>query len=271
MGLVLIFLAGLVGIPVGIGLGSVVVIVAAVGAMVLSAVLFFVIAGREHRRDQAALAAEGDYLEHHGFEPSALFDTAAAIEAPLPLFAKGRKDPIGSDRSHGIGGARVGEVGGRRIAIADYSIITRTYNQSTGSTNTSTEKFAVALAEVPAELPPFSLEREGILSRTVDRVGLKDLELGHAHFDRAFQVKAEDPELVRELLDPELLERLVAMPDTVELAGGGRFIAAWRPGTIESGPRKPIVEAVATAAARLPSRILQSGPPASTAPGDEPW
>lgn len=272
--LMLLFLACFVGIPVSIGLGSVPAIVAAGAGMVISLGGFFLISGRETSRDKAALAAEGDFLERYGFNDSGLFNTDGVLAAPLPLFEKGRKAADGgwtSSGSHGIGTVRVGELGGQRVALADYSITTQTHNPRTGTT-THTERFAAAIVEVPADLPPFSVEREGLLTRAADTLGLKDIELGHAEFDKRFQVGAREPELVRELLDAELMQRLLAMPDTVQLAGGGGFIVAWRPGTVDSGPRQPLVEAATTAASRVPRSVLERhAAAASPRAAEEPW
>jgi len=64
----------------------------------------------------------------------------------------------------------------------------------------------------------FALSREGLLSRIGKLLGMEDIQVGDEAFDRAFVVKSNQPDRVRELLaDGELRRLLHEQPASFEM------------------------------------------------------
>jgi hypothetical protein len=141
----------------------------------------------------------------------------------FPLFAAG--DPP-RDFDHVV----VARQGGTAVTLGDYSH--REWStDSEGRSTRTTSRHAVAVVALPGRLPALRLAKEGALTRIGGALGLRDVEVGWAPFDRRFRVKGASEDVLP-LLHAAMTELLVAQPyDSWEISGRRLLIARrgrWR-------------------------------------------
>jgi hypothetical protein len=106
---------------------------------------------------------------------------------------------------------------------ATYETVTTT--DANGHTTTTQRRhdhaFKVLAVELPRPLGPVEIRREGLGDRIVRALGAQDIEIEHAAFNRRYRVRAGDPKLAVDLLNPRTVERLLAHQDaSMRLADG---------------------------------------------------
>ncbi len=160
--------------------------------------------------------------------------------AHAPQFSRG-------GGASGIQWAAHGTVRGTAVHLAEHM-----YMQSHGKGAHPVHHTAAAVA-CPAHWPPLSLTREHWGHALADLVGMSDLQLDDAAFNKRWRLKCDDADFALLLLSPEAQAWLAAAPksEAWHLAGG-QLVCVWH-GTVTG-------EAVATLAAR-PLELLALVPP----------
>lgn len=103
------------------------------------------------------------------------------------------------------------------------------YNESTdseGRTSRDYDRFSIVIVEIEAWVPNVSIERENVLTRLADHVGMRDIEFELEEFNRRFNVKCQDREFAYKLLDARMMEYLLdkAGGICVEVEGGHALV-----------------------------------------------
>jgi len=71
-------------------------------------------------------------------------------------------------------------------------------------------EFTIFRAEISAKQPlEFRLADQSIVHDLMDKVGLKDLQMGAAEIDRQFRIRGSDPVIIRQLLTEPLIREIV--------------------------------------------------------------
>jgi hypothetical protein len=93
----------------------------------------------------------------------------------------------------------------------DYSYETHS-TDSKGNRTTTTHRYAVCALQMPAPLPGLELGPESVLTRFAGAIGMGDVELESEDFNRHYRVKARDPKLAYDVLNPRTMQALLARP-----------------------------------------------------------
>jgi hypothetical protein len=214
------------------------------GAVILAVVVLLMYERVRKRRRRAALPGAAASL---GLIP----DSAGG--APLPGM------PPFHLMSQGMGGTAdnvmAGQVRGGPVWLFDYTYFTEStsYNSSTGTTSTSRHDhyFSCALAELGRAVPPMRVAREGFFSSIARGMGFEDVEVGVPEFDRRFKVKATDPQIARQLLDPAVQQWLGSLQERMVFELSDRWMLAYtKQRSIDE--LAPLLEAATTLRERLP-------------------
>ena len=114
---------------------------------------------------------------------------------------------------------------GRDVRAFEYWFYT-TSTDSKGHTSRHYSRFTCALTAVPASWPHLSIAPETVLSRLGDYVGFRDIQYESDEFNRCFQVKSTDPRFASYLVDPRMMEWLMASRGwSFEIHGG--WLLVW--------------------------------------------
>lgn len=90
------------------------------------------------------------------------------------------------------------------------------YDESTdseGRTSRSYSHFSVVVIDLEAVVPDVRIERENVLTRLADHVGMSDIEFESEDFNRSFNVKAKDKEFAFKLIDARMMQWLLDAGD----------------------------------------------------------
>lgn len=126
-----------------------------------------------------------------------------------------RGSPFGLGHSRGATNVLDGPYDGRRMVAFDYVYYT-TETSSSGNGGTSTHEEAhrfgvVALAVGGADgLPDLHVYPEGFFGRAIGHLTGHDIELESEDFNRAFTVHCSDRKFASDVLQPRLMETLLA-------------------------------------------------------------
>jgi hypothetical protein len=134
-----------------------------------------------------------------------------AWAAHFPLFDAGERPRRCTD-------VIVAERRGATVTFADYSHAEWS-TDSDGRSTTSTQRHALAVAELPAALPTVRVSSESVFTRIGNRLGLSGIEIGWPEFDRRFRVRGDEP-AARTLLHPGMVQLLLGQRyQTWEVSG----------------------------------------------------
>lgn len=125
-----------------------------------------------------------------------------------------------------------GEWQGLSLIEADYWYYD-TSHDSKGGTSRSYSHHSVVLVSLDAVLPNVSIERENVLTRLADAVGMRDIEFELEEFNRRFNVKCDDREFAYKLLDARMMEYLLGKAGNICVEVDGGHALVW------SGKVKP--------------------------------
>jgi hypothetical protein len=122
----------------------------------------------------------------------------------------------------------VGTVGGRRVAVGNYTYTTTSTSTSTDangmtSTSTTTHNHHLVVTAVWVRTPvSMTLHQRGAFSKLGRRLfGDGETATGHAEFDRRFRIESRTPDAARALVGPALIhEYLTGRPPLWSLHGG---------------------------------------------------
>ena len=140
-----------------------------------------------------------------------LFNSAAV---PFPLFRQGD-------------GRRIQNLVWREASghprVFDYGYYTLHHNKN-GQTYQRWQWFACALVQHNGKWPDLRVTRERLVDRAAQTIGLPDIELESEDFNRTYVVQCEDAKFATDLLDPQMMEFILASRGLVDLQSKGRFL-----------------------------------------------
>ena len=119
--------------------------------------------------------------------------------------------PFGTGERRSASNILRGPYAGTEMVAFDYSYQTST-TDSKGNRQTTTHRYAVCSLQMPAPLGGLELSPESALTRLAGHVGLGDVELESEDFNRRYRVKARDPKLAYDVLNPRTMQALLARP-----------------------------------------------------------
>ena len=109
------------------------------------------------------------------------------------------------------------------VRVFDYAYYTEHRDQA-GRVQRQWFRFTCALVQHHGSWPQLRLEREGLLDKVGQAVGLSDIDFESEEFNRAFAVKCADRKFAYALLDPRMMEVLLATGGVVSVETTGRFL-----------------------------------------------
>lgn len=117
---------------------------------------------------------------------------------------------------------------GTRFVAFEYQYTERSGDDST------THRFTVVAIDLPAHRPRLEVTRETRTSRFLGRFGLRDLQLEDERFNHTFRVSTDHDRFAYDVLDPPMVEWLLAR-GSYPFRFGGDHLLTWRSGGIEPG------------------------------------
>ncbi|MDG6110293.1 hypothetical protein Daura_49480 [Dactylosporangium aurantiacum] len=181
----------------------VVSVIACFGVVVALIVVSAVVAARRERERREALRV---WAKRHGWQ---------VVERPQVEW--GRRMPGGNRR--GVSLALFGTLGGRPVAVGDYSYTTTsTSTDANGATHTTTttHHYIAVVVRLRTPRPSVAVHRRGGGSKLWRSMfGDRATAVGIEAFDRAYRVNAQDASLVRAVIGGTLIAEHVAgwLPD----------------------------------------------------------
>jgi len=128
----------------------------------------------------------------------------------LALESRFRGDPFGRGSSRTARNSVEGTYEGRHFVAFDYSYISRSGER------TQTHSFSVIamhLGSLSGPVPQLQVSPQTSLGRFFSGLFGTDLIIGHQGFDDAFHVRADSPELARDVLHPGMVALLADLRD----------------------------------------------------------
>lgn len=186
-------------------------ILIAAGIVVLVVVLQW--QAKVKRRE--ALAA---WSAQHGLSFSALDPFPLARHYDFSFFRRG--DGRGAEN------VLTGQWAGLRVVAADYWYYTES-DDSRGRSSRTYKRFSVVIVRIDADLPGVLIERENILTRLADGLGMDDIRFESEDFNRAFNVRADDREFAYKLIDARMMAWLLAECGGVCVEVHGPDVLMW--------------------------------------------
>jgi hypothetical protein len=115
----------------------------------------------------------------------------------------------------------------------------------------------VVVVDLPAVLPHLSLLLETTASTVADAVGVRDLQVESAAFNRARLIGCEDARYAHAVLHPRAIDLLLTGPlrdRPVRIEGSA--VLTWAPGPTDVDQVIPIAEALSAFAGTIPRHVL---------------
>lgn len=127
----------------------------------------------------------------------------------------------GDDRKAGYGFR--GKQAGMPFASFEYHFDT---TEGTGEhRHTVTHTFWVTILEAETKLPNLRVSPENAFERVVGRWLNSDINLESEDFNRAYHVQADEPKFAYDVLQPQLMEKLLTLPTRMDWSiRGGMFM-----------------------------------------------
>jgi hypothetical protein len=83
------------------------------------------------------------------------------------------------------------------------------------------------MALVGSSWPDISITREGVVDKVLNTVGGGDIDFESEEFNRTFAVRCSDRRFAQTLVDPQMLEFLVATKGELNFELAGRWLLVW--------------------------------------------
>jgi hypothetical protein len=232
------------------------VLIFVVGLLVILGVVAWRFYAKTRRRE--AMAA---FALRYGFDFYAQ-DPFGLVDWPFRLFTAGD--------GRGCENVLDGRWQGLPVKAADYWYYTES-TDSQGRRGRSYHRFSVAVAELGADMPPVSIQRENVLTRLAEHVGLRDVQFESERFNREFRVRAGDREFAFRLVDARMMQWLLTMGGGFEFeVSGPRLLVSCRPrGPEELVPLLGMAKGFDDHVPRLVWTEYGKGPPTSLDAGPE--
>jgi hypothetical protein len=148
-------------------------------------------------------------------------DPFGTLEAPFTLFSRGD--------GRGIENVLWGPWQGTELRAFDYWYYEESRNAQ-GHTSRSYSRFDCVLLGVAARCPRTSIDPENLFSRLADALSFRDIEFESEGFNRAFNVKGSNEKFANDLIDPRMIQWLLANATDcwIELVGEEVLVARRR-------------------------------------------
>jgi len=130
-------------------------------------------------------------------------------------------------------------LGTQTARLGDYHYTTES-SDSDGGTTTHTHRFSYLLVKLPvAGVPSLTIREEGMFDKIGSFLGFDDIDFESAEFSKKFHVKCKDKRFAYDLIDPRMMEFLLAEPGPlIELQQGYLCVTkddkVWRPSQFQS-------------------------------------
>lgn len=209
------------------------------GGIIVAVVLILALGGRSGK-DRAFAALAGQLgLQHR---PKDNGDFLAAMTTDLRLFQ------TGSDRT--VKHLLAGRYGQWQVVVCQYEYTT-TSTDSEGRTETTTWEHALAMLDMNVFLPKLHIRPENALDRLAAWVGAEDIDFESDRFSRRYFVQADDRRFAYALIDPQMMEFLLSLPDLCwEI--NGQWVAVHRSGNLEAAHVPLLLNALTGFRQRVP-------------------
>lgn len=109
--------------------------------------------------------------------------------------------------------------------MGDFEYKVTSHNGKT--TTTTTHHFSYLMLRVPLrDLPDLAIRPEGFFDKIAGAIGFDDIDFESAEFSRKFLVKSAEKRFAYDVVDPRMMEFLLANPRRqVQLAGGSLLLS----------------------------------------------
>lgn len=133
---------------------------------------------------------------------------------------------FGRGDGRGCENVLTGEWRGLSVIVADYWYYDET-TDSEGRTSRDYDHFSVVVTGIDAWLPRVRIERENVLTRLADGIGLPDIRFESEDFNRRFNIKADDREFAFKLIDARMMRWLLSEAGDVCVEVNGADVLLW--------------------------------------------
>jgi hypothetical protein len=104
------------------------------------------------------------------------------------------------------------------------------YDESTdseGRTSKSYYRFSCAVTEIAAACSPLTIDRENLLTRLADHMGMHDIEFELEAFNKAFNVKSHDRKFANDMIDARMMQWLIDVDGAFEFELSAKWVMAY--------------------------------------------
>jgi hypothetical protein len=104
------------------------------------------------------------------------------------------------------------------------------YDESTDSKGHRTKSyydFSCVVADIAAQCAHLSLDREGLLTRLADHLGLHDIEFESDDFNRRFNVRCADRKFANDLVDSRMMRWLLGVDGAFRFEVSGTWVLCY--------------------------------------------
>jgi hypothetical protein len=101
------------------------------------------------------------------------------------------------------------------------------YEESTdseGRTSKSYYRFSCAVTEIGAACSPLTIDRENLLTRLADHMGMHDIEFELDAFNKAFNVKSHDRKFANDMIDARMMQWLIGVDGAFEFELSAKWV-----------------------------------------------
>jgi hypothetical protein len=234
----------------GIGAWTAGELVIAVPLLVLLAAVFVGYVAAEHRTQGADRRRAERVLEwavEHGWT----FHQRDLAFHNRDLTRRAWGEPM--DRG---GWSAFGEV--LRDEVRGRPVVSFQYLWRGGKGTSPPHRWHVVVLDLPAVLPTLSLVPEDAGSAVADRLGVRDLQVESAAFNREWLVECADERFAHAVLHPRMIELLMRPPlRGRSLRIEGASVLTWAPGPTDLDQVLPLAEALGAFADAIPRHVLE--------------
>ena len=104
------------------------------------------------------------------------------------------------------------------------------YDESTdseGRTSKSYYRFSCAVTEIAAACSSLTIDRENLLTRLADHMGMHDIEFELETFNKAFNVKSHDRKFANDMIDARMMQWLMDVDGAFEFELSAKWVMAF--------------------------------------------
>ncbi len=167
------------------------------------------------RRDAAKAVATSLGMQYAAGDPLDL------VHLQHRLFRKGDKRRIDT--------TLYGDLGGRHVALCDY-VYTEVTHDADGVPDESNTRLSLCAVDLDYQLSWIAISPEGLGRRFLNAIAVgNDVQYESDEFNRAFEVLSSDRDFAYTLIDPAMMEWLMATSRSFQIEiDGARLVAATR-------------------------------------------